>query len=276
MAITLVDGASLSRTTGLVPFSSNHTVMVWCRDEDFTEVVVPVYYGNDPVTLYTQYVTWYLFDTDHATRYFDAWVGPPDTQATGSPYDQGAGSLAWHHHAYVRQGTSHTWYRDGVAIATATVNVSGSTATILLLNNDTYQTDTASYEYFREWDAALTVDEITTEMNSGVPVRHVDLWTDAPLGNPSDLADHGGQGHHFSLSGTIQTTTTEPPVAAPGDQSIVCCEPAKNPVTGEIEDTTGPRVEPDQTQPLPEWDTLCVGGGTVPDAADVVDSEAWA
>lgn len=194
----------LVRTTNLVPVGNAHTAMFFVRKIQTPagppNVTVLFYWGDDPVTLYTN-VLHVTFETNGSIR-----LNGPSQSAEYTLPDNGL-----YHVAFVRNGTSQKLYVNGVERISVTNDISAFPApTHQYLSTDTFAVDWDSHEigYFREWNVALTLTEIIAEMHSAdfAVVKTADLWADTPL--VADILDDSGNGYDwtgFMLSATYTT-----------------------------------------------------------------------
>ncbi len=170
-----------------VPFSGDHTIMLWYRwlspAQDVGDFPTIFYIGDNPQTLYADVV----------------WLGlngklPPDgpqvslfMPGLASPqlYIVEGGMEIWHHFAYVRSGTSHLLYVDGALRITETaVDLSALPApTHMYLGTHTIPSDWNDHSVgkMREWDVALTAEEIAEEIQNDEAVKTANLVTEAPF-----------------------------------------------------------------------------------------------
>ena len=179
----------------LAPFSRDHTMLMWYRSvsghvnpADFPTVF---YLGDDPQTLYAD-VVWVGFNGETTNEIsllvgvvtIGNWSGfPPAMQQLGT----------WV--TYVREGNNHKLYINEDVVIEGTQNVSAFPApTHQLIGTDSFDADWMPHEaaYFREWNKALTREQIIEEINSDVPVFVSGTVTDAPF--QVDFDDHGTMG----------------------------------------------------------------------------------
>jgi hypothetical protein len=191
---------ALERTTNLVPFTSDYTMLLnyeaTSPPNDPGDFPTVFYIGDNPQTLYSEVV----------------WIGHEGTavnRLSGFTLLGNVGGNQFvsdlqeepHWVAYTRSGTTHRLYVDGVLFHTWTEDVSGYTApTHMYLGTDTFAADWNDHRgaYFREWTAALTAQELQSEMGAAAAVRTADLHCDCPL--QGDFLDDSGNG--FDLVNT--------------------------------------------------------------------------
>lgn len=100
---------------------------------------------------------------------------------------------------------------------------------------------------------------------SGAPAAAIDT----NRATNGDFSFPDGSGWTYLFSGSTPTPEGDPPI----DESTPCCGDRVPPGTpGGVGDTP----PDDPFRPLQPWIPACAGGGTVPSAADLTDSESWA
>lgn len=186
----LTASEGLVRTSGLVPLSSNYSAFwratVGTPAPDFQTLAV---WLDDFVT-YTDYIWIGVGPTNRLILDIKGTVDNSYTIAAGD-----------HDFQYVRTGTLHEVYVDGILRATVTRDVSAFVHGELYCGTDTYLVDweASAAEQWGEWDRALTEAERHLVRLSGPSAVPTDLWTDTPLA--SDLLDDSGNGHDWAESG---------------------------------------------------------------------------
>lgn len=117
----------------------------------------------------------------------------------------------WYHIAYVRNGTSHTVYLNGVQDSTITQSLS-LTPAAMLVGSSTVAWNSARYANVKIWSGvALTAAEIQLEMYFATPVRTANLHLFTPMLKGNRTTDYSGNGRNWTEGGTI-TDEDEPPV----------------------------------------------------------------
>lgn len=165
-----------------VPFSGDHSAMWWYRALSAwtpADGVFPTmfYTGDDPILLYDDalWVGW-----DNNKTQVNIWA-----KGVGSSlYTVSGGPMIDHHFAYVRSGTSNKLYVDGSEQIDWTQDLSSFPApTSMYLGTDTDTLGWASHAigYFREWDVALTPQEIADEMQNTAAVKTANIITETPF-----------------------------------------------------------------------------------------------
>lgn len=185
---------SLLRTgLAVVPATSDYSVCFW------VEVL-------DPIPLDTVTALYVLFDSNAFSEY--VFVG---IDASGDIYVElttlatiaGTAFTAGRHHiAYVREGTDHRLYVDGLIRGTTTYDASGDTFNQERLGGDTFATD---WSPLRFWDVcnyarARTADEVFGQMLSNAPISTDALYSFTPL--EGNLLDGSGNGRAWTQVGT--------------------------------------------------------------------------
>ena len=178
----------------LVPFSQDHTLMLWYRHQGFVnpgDFPTVFYVGDDPQLLYAEYLWCGLQGSSTAAIGLD--VAGLNVE-WGGAYPEAKG-LINNHICYVREGSAHRFYVNARLVAEGSKDVSAFTApTHQYLGTDTYHADWAPHEgaYFREWNKALTIGQIEAEMDSHAPVELDHLFSDVPF--QTDFDDSGIRG----------------------------------------------------------------------------------
>ena len=154
-------------------------------------------------TTYTNPYLWIGTVPDNDVLTFEAWDGVNwlDLSVT-EPLVVGQ----WHHAAlrYTASTNELAAYLDGVLVGTGTLPLMPFAEQQEEIGDATEaeQSD-VSVAYVRNWDAALSEEEIQTERVSPVALRSGNLLSDTPLTGPTDLSDRsGGHGRSWSASGS--------------------------------------------------------------------------
>lgn len=206
MAIRFDNAADLLARTAGVPAFGDLTRMCWLyRITDNTNNEIVFIIGDS--STYNQYIGYYL-----------STAAVPRIQAQltgGSAFSDGTGALSlttWYHLAGVFNLTAETYtlYVNGVLnvsaplIGTATWGLerigNGASAAVNWVNG--------RFAAWKAWTAALTVEEIRTEMRCMVPVRGSNLHSWHPWLTHTPLNDYG---QAWTASGTL-TTENGPPL----------------------------------------------------------------
>jgi hypothetical protein len=105
----------------------------------------------------------------------------------------------WHPMAYVRNGSSHSfYYYSGLTLwQTLTLDLSGVTFTDVVLGGDLTGTGSGlEFANFREWTTNLSTTQIKNEINSATPLITANLATNTPL--LTDYQDTSGNARHWT------------------------------------------------------------------------------
>ena len=194
----------IHRTTGFVPGSSDYTCCFW---------IMPNYPNIDP-----DYMTAFALINADYSEWVGIWTGvTPYVWGLGTTSD-GHGNVnigtyyVWNHFAYVRTGTTHQMFRNGVAVPTVnTADLSTLAFAELMLGYDGFSVVPRPMRFsnWREWNVALTEAQIAAEMASRTTAVHAaNLFTDTPLTPTTQLSDVSGHGHHWVGSGSYRSCTT--------------------------------------------------------------------
>jgi hypothetical protein len=117
----------------------------------------------------------------------------------------------WYHLAVVWRASDGAVliYLDGVAISISysgdPLDWDGVSFAAEYLANDPNPTPGSSLAvaYYRSWSAQLTAAEIAIERQARYAFRSTNLFADTPLVSDADLTDHSGNGHDWTLSGSV-------------------------------------------------------------------------
>jgi hypothetical protein len=161
------------------------------------------YLGDDPQTLYSETV-WVGFNGVGSEEIF-LWIesGIRARWTGGYPEEK---EKIFNHICLVREGALHRLYVNAVVVGEATYDVSAFPApTHQYLGTDTIAADWAPHEgaYFREWDKALTLEQVEAERDSFDPVTLDHLVSDVPF--QADFNDSGVRGFDVP-AGTLTLT----------------------------------------------------------------------
>jgi len=154
------------------------------------------------------------------------------TTQAGDSSSYGLSTGVWYHVAYVKSGSSHTMYVDGVSRATLTqaVGADGAGAALALGGNGASHTN-ARISAWKVWETALTGDQVVNEMRTIQPRVTTSMWGVFPLWDATFVTDISGSGHSLTAMGTY-ATADGPPVSW-GGASIIgsWVQPAAAPAT---------------------------------------------
>lgn len=197
----------LERTTNLVAPASDYSCMFW--------------YKNNNTPAASKYKTCY---TIRETAYADwIWIGSDINNNSyflsvsdgGAPVGTTGVVLAvgdWYLFYYVRSGTNHTLYINGVNQGSVTKDTSGNSNDRMMVGSDDdgggLCTSDVEVAYFREWSAALTFDELLVEGASPTAVRTANLISSTPL--QANGNDDSGAGNNWTSFLTPTFTNNVP------------------------------------------------------------------
>lgn len=185
-------GEGLLRTTGLVPVAGDCTYVFWFRHDTTPSGGrgTTVFSGRN--NAYTQYFA--IFGDINTNNFlFNADNGSAAVTSSIKVLTLGQ----WYPMAYVRQGNNHLFYVDGILIDTESLDISGITFDRLEIGDDTGPSGTDNHvAYWREYDRALTLNELIAEWSSATVVDNTNLNADCPFqANPNDIS---GNGNNFT------------------------------------------------------------------------------
>lgn len=188
--------------TSIIDESSNATLMGWFHVSGAPAASTFrtfIYYGNDPITDYTQYVWIGHYPSGNIRLEVTDGSGFPSIAFGETSPITAAG---WHHLAYVRNGTSHKLYLDGTEVVSVTADLSAQAFTHILLGHDGYANDwdPTKVAYYREWNSALTLAEIDAEIIATSPVKASPYQVSSFAANAQDSS---GNGRHWTTVGTV-------------------------------------------------------------------------
>ena len=132
----------------------------------------------------------------------------------------------WYHIAYVKEGSSHKLYRDGVVVDSGTLvqpaNSNGWTNSFEFIGVGEWggtQQPGHSLAELRQWTAALTEAEVQAEMASRLLVKTADIFRSVQFGG-IDGTDVSGQARHLTLGGANQATGVQAVTGPRGSASM--------------------------------------------------------
>ena len=186
---TTGDGAI--RTTNLIAASSDYSCVVTFRAATAPVGVRTVWaMRNAGDTAYVRIVS--VVNTN--TFRLEVNAGGGQSQTTTATLEADIrGSVG-----YTRNGTTHTFYCNGVSVGSVTLDVSAVTFANAVLGDDGASVGGLELQYFREWPSVLTLAQLLAEWNS--PTDLIAADTDTPL--VSDYLDASGNGHTWAAVGT--------------------------------------------------------------------------
>jgi hypothetical protein len=229
--MSLYVGATASdyglKTSGLIDHNSAYTWMAWVDlvsdTDNYGHIWAALgdnfdYYGN---------ADWVGTKSDGVGARLACYNGGSSGEIYG--YDLVVGTPT--HLAVVRESaTSLKLYQDGSYVNSVGVNVSTRTSTQREQLGELYGYPApARMTAMKQWQAALTADEIVAEMKTVRPLRLANLhsWHPAIASDKATaLKDFSGNGRDWTEQGTLSVASESPPVGWGGRTVIVL------PVTG--------------------------------------------
>lgn len=202
------------KTSGLIDHNSAYTWMAWVDLASDTND-----YGHFWAALGTNYDTywdadWIGTDVDGTTIRWGSYVGGSGNEAVNSALTVGTPA----HLALVRQSaTSLIAYLNGTQIGSAvTTDVSSRQAAQREQLGTLYGYPCpCRLTAVKQWQAALTADEIAAEMRAIRPLRLANLhsWHPAIASDKATaLKDFSGNGRDWTEQGTLSVASQTPPV----------------------------------------------------------------
>lgn len=209
MSIDLQANTSVaSRGSGLGTTSGNGTAVVWHRKSSSAaagDLILEL--GMSGSTL-----RFSVGASDAVDYETGAGAQTPDNAATHA-------DGTWGYYAIVVSGGAWAayWYDDTGARTTirASAWTGASTPNYVAIGDTNTIFGTGAqgqYRYLRMWNAALSDADLEAEFAATSAVRTSDLRGDWPLADSTDDSDSSGNGNTLTLSGTIGTSSEEPPI----------------------------------------------------------------
>ncbi len=153
-------------------------------------------------TTYTNAYVWIGTGPDNDVLTFEVWDGADWVDVSvAEPLVLGQ----WYHAALTYTASTHELvaYVDGAAIGSATFVMAPFVEQVETIGDAAgVERSDVSVAYVRNWDAALSPEEIQAERSSPQAVRTGNLLTDSPVNGPADLGDRSGHGHDWTASGS--------------------------------------------------------------------------
>jgi hypothetical protein len=196
MAVHLASGSDyLQRTADLLDPTADSTVMGWAR--------------LDPVAASPAYQTPYILLDDPGVYADSTAIFASDALLNLDVFSGSDASVpapaptagTWFHWAWVQEGTTQRLYINGALIGSTTKNRAGFVVGFELLGSDTFSEGGVDLQWFRSWQAALTVEQIRAEMGRASAALTDDLFMDTPL--ERDLNDISGNDRDWTPVGTV-------------------------------------------------------------------------
>lgn len=202
------------KTSGLIDHNSAYTWMAWVDLVFDTNNYGHIWAGLGDASDAWQNADWVGTSSDGTSVRIGAAIGGATASADGGSFTVGTPK----HVAVVRvSASSIQLYENGVAGPSANQSVSGRASTqreqIGLLNA---LRSPVRLTAIKQWQAALTDDEIAAEMKSIRPLRLANLhsWHPCIANNLTDaLKDYSGNGRDWSAQGTLTVESQTPPVS---------------------------------------------------------------
>jgi hypothetical protein len=210
------------KTSGVIDHNSAYTWMAWVDLVSDTNTYGHIWSAETvPNEWYN--ADWIGTDSDGTTLRWGAAISATETSVTG-------GSLSTDTPAHVclvrSSATSLSAYLNGASAGSAsTQDIAGRASTVSesLGNLSTYPCP-VRLTAIKQWQAALTADEISAEMHSIRPLRLANLhsWHPAIANTLTDaLKDCSGNGRDWTSQGTNTVETQSAPVSWGGRHVIV-------------------------------------------------------
>ena len=203
----------LSRTTNVLSFDANYTVMAWVY------VVTHSGSGNGACVVsiddQTDDVDEFYLDAPDGTNLRLGIVTLQGGSAAGSTATATFTAGSWQHVCIVRSANNlRTGYRNGTSEVTHSNSRSGRTAPTAISIGSVLDSDLLNGRIacIKIWTGALSVAEIQQEIGTVRPVRTANLWAWLPGFLHTDTADYSGNGYNFTAVGTL-ATEDGPPVS---------------------------------------------------------------
>lgn len=201
MAIRLTDTSTqyLYRTTDLLPYNADYTIMAW------------IYQASDPgVGVYNNFFCLYNGSLDLDGLQLARLVFNVASNRSGGGYVEQSGSTlstaTWYHVAMVRSGSNLYGYLNGVQDVTVTRATTASSTAQMNLGAWYGPGDYADTRFMaiKAWSAALSVNQIKTEMRTIQPKYRTSLygWWPGYPGATERYRDYNGTGRTWTASGT--------------------------------------------------------------------------
>ena len=216
-------------------------------------------------TTYNNSYVWIGTGPDNDVLTFEVWDGADWVDVSvAEPLVLGQ----WYHAAlrYTASTQELVAYVDGAVIGSANFVMGPFVEQVEKIGDaaGAEQSD-VSVAYVRNWDAALSTEEIQAERSSPQAVRTSHLLTDSPVNGPADLGDRSGHGHDWTAFGSPSPDSG--PLVAPGAPIVVTVNGAQAVYTG-FGEPTSPQVAVWLTSPASGQ--VYAVGSAIPVAATAV------
>lgn len=202
------------KTSGLINHNAAYTWMAWVDLVTDTDNYGHIWAAIGDTSSAWQNADWVGTDSDGTSVRIGCAISGTESAGVGGSFTVGTPK----HIAVVRGSTStFQLYENGSASATANQSISGRASTqreqLGTLNS---LPAPARLTAMKCWQAALTAEEIATEMGRILPVRAANLHSFVPAidGNLSQaLQDYTGNARHWSAQGSLSVASQTPPVS---------------------------------------------------------------
>lgn len=206
--VTTASTDYLTKNSYPVGFNSVYTTMFWWNFEGSTGSYQLLWYGWSADDAAYDGVG---IDSGDTLLRGECYGGATETTSTG-------GSLAsgnWYHIAVVRESaTSLKFYLDGALTITLTDNVGSRAAQTKeeLLATHVGFGSSGKAEAFKQWNRALTANEIAVERKTTLPVNRLGLYCYHPMiasTAAEAVKDWSGNARNFTIVGTGAVSTNQ-------------------------------------------------------------------
>lgn len=208
MSLNIASGGTqaLKKLSGIVPASDDYTCTFWVR---VTNQVVSSYRNYlvqvNGVATYTRWAG--IFSQNTLDNLYGGFDG--DGSFTNTIPSETLIQNTWYPVAYVRSGANQSIYFNWKLLETVSESVAGATFTEQWLGNDTVGSNgAAQFKYFREWNKAKSLLELTAEWQNSNVVDTDSLWSDTPL--IADGNDISGNARNWANEGTATFVSGDP------------------------------------------------------------------
>lgn len=216
--MSLYVGASASdyglKTAGVINHNIAYTWMAWVDLVSDTNNWGTIWTAIGGADISSTEEDWLGFDIDGTTIRIEAWAGSVGTGISGSSMTVGTPA----HVTITRESATRIrGYLNGTTWGSVDVTVSSRAATQReLIGKIASNASPIRLTAIKCWQAALTAEEIATEMKSVRPLRLANLhsWHPAIASDlTTALKDFSGNGRDWSDQGTLSVASQTPPVS---------------------------------------------------------------
>ncbi len=210
------------KTSGVIDHNSAYTWMAWVDLVSDTDNYGHIWAGIGNASDAWQNADWVGTGSDGTSVRIGAARAGAEASASGGFFTVGTPK----HIAVVRvSASSFQLYENGVAGSSANQSISGRASTqreqLGTLNS---LQGPVRLTAIKQWQAALTADEIAAEMRAIRPLRFANLhsWHPAIANNLTDaLKDYSGNGRNWTSQGTNTVETPAAPVSWGGSVILI-------------------------------------------------------